>query len=348
MTDSTVVALMAELHGSQYQVAVHAAHGEPGLKALTRLFEAARELLKHVPCEMLTTGVDVVVTVDGDNTPLEDGGAAIHDLSELSGKARSELTVQVGTSAYRVWPTKGALDAAGSAHLRYEYVHADREDLHVDGTPWEVNDGPWPCMLATPTFTTVEQALAAYVAANRKPEQCAHLAASWRDDKRLAHKPKPEALMRRSMIWALSCALSHAAQVRPEQNQSETKPVDIEITWWGIKRSAIIEIKWLGDSAPVGDAEFKTSYTQSRAVDGLNQLADYLDLRDATTSDVPVMGYLFVFDARRRGLAATQTSITAADGLHYALSDPPYPQEVLDRPDMGRPFRCFMEPIFTA
>lgn len=341
-----LVAAFAKLSVEQYQVAVYERYGTAGVEALVRLLSSTRELLKHLPFEMFTDGLRVFAPIDPTHTMDAEDGATFQRLDELGGRSVAKLTVAVaGATAHRVWDDDAVNPTCEGSYLVYTYVHGQVEEILVDGTAWPVNESPWACGMATPTFGTLEEALAHYVRQNRIPEQCAHLQSMWREGSRLGLKEKPEKLMRRSLLLALNYAVGGDATVRPELNQSETKPVDIEVSWWGIKRSAIIEIKWLGQSGPIGADEFTTTYSQSRAVSGLRQLAEYLDLRDATTSDVPVRGYLFVFDARRRGLTATQANITPTDGLYYAMKDPDYPSGILERPDMGTPYRCFIEPV---
>jgi len=342
-----LVAAFARLRTQRYEFAVYEEYGVLGVNALVRLLECAREFFKNVPFEMLTKGLEIVAPLNPEHVVSGEGGSTVYRLAELRGRALSALTVAVnGPTSYRVWDADHFDATYGGPHLVYSYVHGQTEEVVVNGTSWAVNDSPWSCGMATPTFSSLESALEHYVLQNRLPVQCAHLAQVWRDDARLAFVEKPERLMQRSLLLALVYALDDAS-VRPEQNQSETKPVDIEVTWWDLRRSAIIEVKWLGNSGPKGGSNFTTSYAESRALSGMKQLAEYLEMRDATTSDIPVMGYLFVFDGRRRNLRPEQTSIDAAEGLHYAFREPKYLAEHLERPDIGRPFRCFMEPVYS-
>ena len=333
------------IEAESYQAAAYEAYGDIGLEAVLRILSTARKVLRHVPYEMLTMGLKIVTPIDPALPLIVSGGATYHRLEMLEGMAFSALTVAVtGQNSHQVWDSYMVPVSSDGPMLTYRYVHFDREILEIDGNEWNVNSSPWPCAMGAPTFTRLEQALDRYTRLNRIPTQCAHLASTWRDEKRLAFAPKPEHLMRRSLLLALSYALE-GATVRPEQNQSETRPVDIEVTWWDSRRSAIIEIKWLGASGPEDRSRFTSTHPEARAIDGLQQLADYLDLRDATTSDTPVMGYLYVFDARRKGLTPSQNSVTQEDGLHFKFADPAYPEKLLARADMGAPYRCFLEPV---
>lgn len=343
--DEDIASIFRLIGAESYQVAAYNAHGDLGLQAVVRVLETARTVLSHVPYEMLTTGIEIFTSVDLSVPLASAGGAEYPRLDLLEGKALSAITVAItGAGSHRVWDSLGVPISSDSATVVYRYIHHDREVVEIDGLEWNVNDSPWPCAMGTPTFSKLEEALDRYTKLNRVPLQCAHLMSSWRDEERLAFAPKPEHLMRRSLLLALQYALE-GATVRPEQNQSETRPVDIEVTWWGSRRAAIIEIKWLGASGPADRSRFTSTHPEKRALEGLQQLADYLDLRDGTTSEIPVMGYLYVFDARRLGLTPSQTSVTREDGMHFQFSDPPYPADLLERADMGSPYRCFLEPV---
>lgn len=340
-------ALMNEISSRAYEVAVVRLYGRPGVDCLLKLMDAVKDLLRVHPPEMLTDGLYFAIPLDPAGVAWPEGGKRITNLSELSGQSFRNLTVAfTGATTFTVWESVKPEDLSIGPHIAYRYVHAVSEEVLLDGDAWPLDDVGLPCAVGAQTYSSLEEALANYVGQNRRPEMCPNLAQTWRDDRRLSFLPKPEALMRRSLALALRYTLS-GVQVRPEQNQDETKPVDIEVTWWSPPRSAIIEIKWLGASGSQGSDTFSTTYAASRAIDGLKQLADYLDRRDGTTPTVPVMGYLVVFDARRRGLKATDVSISREDGLHYQLRDPEYPVDLLERTDMGRPFRCFMEPVYS-
>lgn len=348
MTDDGVDSLVEVFRelSEHYEFGIHQSYGTAGVQALVQLIDCVKELFRVVPYEMLTDGLEAIVPVGLDDTRIElDDGIELRRFDELSVGAVSGLTVVIqGNASFRVFDGFGLQVDLAAPTLRYRFIHGRVEEISAGDESWPVNDTPWECGMAVPTFSSLEDALSRYVKQNRVPVQCAHLDSSWRDPARLAFDEKPEHRMRDSLLLALNYALQ-GVTVRPELNQSSTRPVDIEVSWWEEIRSAIIEIKWLGASGAPGADSFPTTYTNSRAVAGLRQLAEYLDLRDATTSDVQVMGYLFVFDGRRKGLTATQSSIDRESGLHYALKDPDYPAELLSRPDIGRPFRCFMEPV---
>jgi hypothetical protein len=337
---------MKQLTELSYVAAVERLRGQVGIAALFELLEKIKQIWHHVPFEMMTDGLIVRYRMEGDEALESSGGQVVYDPSELSGYTLSGITLELlSAGRIRMWPGVdkdfAPLEFPG---LVYVYVHVGQERLFLDGETWMVPDNAWPCSLGVPTFSCLESVLSRYVQLTRRPEYCAHIAQSWRDQKRLAFLPKPERHLRRSLYMALRYSLEGAV-VRQEQRQDETKPVDVELTWWSPGRSAIIEVKWMGHSGHRDETEWSTSYDHRRARDGLTQLCDYLDRRDGATPNVPVVGYIFVFDAMRDNLDATSESISEADGLRYQFEDVEYQANLLARPDVGRPFRCFLEPV---
>jgi hypothetical protein len=339
--------LMTRVVQQSFESEVQKRFGDSGVERLVNLLDTAKELFRYVPHEWMHDGATVITPLDPQHVlHLEGGGRTVVGLHNLSGRTMRGVTVVIrGRDTFEVVEHAdhrlyGVVDV-----LTYRYIHGVSEEILVDGTPWPVEDTGWPCAMAVPIFSSLEEALDTYVALHRRPEYCAHIEKAWRGANRLAFLPKPERHLRRSLFLALRTSV-RSAHVEQEQNQDETKPVDIEVTWWNPGRVAIIEVKWLGRSGPE-DEEFTTTYKERRAVDGLKQLADYLNRRDGSTPTVSVTGYLFVFDGRRQAVTYTDTSIDAERGLHFADLDPRYPAELLEMPDIGRPFRLFLEPIVS-
>ncbi|QDO89551.1 hypothetical protein FNH13_15430 [Ornithinimicrobium ciconiae] len=337
--------LVTRVVQNSFEAAAQERFGDAGVERLVELIDDAKALFRHVPHEWMTDGLTLTLPISfNSGVRIAGGGRTITGFEALAGRPVSGLTiVKTDPHSFEVVNHVGHGLTAGESAITYAYIHEVSEEITIDGETWSVGDTGWPCAMAVPIFTSLEEALDRYVSLNRRPDYCAHIAQAWRDQNRLAFLPKPEKHMRRSLFQALRHSLS-GAHVEQEQNQDESKPVDIEVTWWNPGRVAIIEVKWLGKSGPLGE-RWSTPYKEKRAIDGLNQLADYLDRRDGTNPEIPVTGYLFIFDARRKDLRPLEMHVSRERGIHFEDLDPRYPQEVLDRPDMGRPFRVFLEPI---
>ncbi len=186
---------------------------------------------------------------------------------------------------------------------------------------------------APPCFTDLTDALNHYKQNVARVSRCPFLMALWIDgNHRTILKAKPEADMRRSLENYLNNKLE-GTDVKPEQNTSETNPVDIKVTWLNSNREALIEIKWLGKS------ETTDYYYECRARDGALQLAEYLENNRQRSPNKQSKGYLVVFDARRKDVIPP-----SRDSLfHYKEKEITYSQES-SRNDFYA-FRFFMEPI---
>ena len=160
--------------------------------------------------------------------------------------------------------------------------------------------------------------------------------------------PKPEKGMRRSLESYLEATLrlTKGVELRPEQNVDETKPVDIKVTFTHANRRALIEIKWMGDSAPrPGETGAHHKFRTKAATDGAKQLANYLDLDKPRSTEQIVTGYLVVFDARRGGVKPDTTEIDSKRGMQYEQQEITFDPKILARPDFAPPRRMFMEPV---
>lgn len=201
-------------------------------------------------------------------------------------------------------------------------------------------------IFARPTFSSLSDALEDYKARTVRETSCFILDSAWSDNKRLFLRAKPESTMRRSLHQYLRTVFRNA-EVRPEQVVDESHPVDIKVTWSDTNQRALIEIKWLGHSRD-DTGNITTVYTASRARDGAKQLADYLDADRTAGPGLRSRGYLVVFDARRRGLDDTTTTVSAENGLYFRDTEIEYdPKYHLLRNDFAPPVRMFAEPILN-
>ena len=177
---------------------------------------------------------------------------------------------------------------------------------------------------------------------------CPILESIWvggRNGHRLVFRNKPEAKMRRSLEWFLNARMRNVS-VRPEHNTDDSKPVDIVVDWFGSRLRAMIEIKWLGKSLTKNsDGTQFTSYRDSRAQAGADQLADYIDREQSTDASAALKGYLVVFDGRRRNVTHASKPITAFDALHFRNIDIVLSRDYArERADMAPLIRYFLEP----
>lgn len=188
------------------------------------------------------------------------------------------------------------------------------------------------------TFKSLNEALEFYETNVAKTTSCHILKGIWNEPQKIKIiAGSSESIMRDSLCQFLRHRLLGLKEVMPEQNVNEKNPVDIKVFWNYSKHIAFIEIKWLGKSIS------NTTYSQSRALEGAKQLADYMDdYNGQNPNNVPI-GYLVVFDARRRKIDSPVADLTNEDVNFYLDKDIEYdPKYDEVREDFETPRRFFL------
>jgi hypothetical protein len=343
---------MRELAENLYATAVDSTFGEEGPRALRRLMDSLAQLYRICDPAERVSPIGVFVRADVNRPRITAASPPRHELArinsvlhELDGACLVEIT---SSGAIRIYDVLAYdLKALSAEAIVYRYEN-QVEHFFIGGKSYRlVNPAEnFASIFVRPTFSTLEAALERYRTRVAPDSSCFVLDGAWFDTKRLFLKAKPEALIRRSIHQHLRTSFSDA-EIRPEQNVDETHPVDIKVTWIDANRRALIEVKWLGQSK-YDDGSFATGYSEGRAREGAEQLADYLNKNQTAAPGLSTKGYLVVFDARRRGLKLTSTSVDQDDGLYYRDKDIRYdPEFEKARKDFAPPVRLFSNPILN-
>lgn len=339
--------VMKQVIQDLYASMVAQQHGNEGATTFRKLLESLHQIYRHVEPETIADRFVVFKTLDASARPLPITDAIrAQRVDSLAQDIVGPAVIQVlDNDEMLVWRRKNVQpkDLADQAvvyeyHDRSEYFFAKSERRQVPRP-----SGAHASAFAIPTFSDLRTALDYYRTKLARVSTCKILNQAWSDESRLFFAAKPERLMRDSLNQFLHSTLRNA-EVRPEQAVDESHPVDIKVTWIFNNRLALIEIKWLGDSKGT-DGNISTSYTPSRANDGAQQLAEYLDWNRERAPNHITRGYLVIFDARRRGLNKNSTKISRSDGMHYEVSEISFaPEFHRSRNDFDQPVRMFIEP----
>ena len=156
--------------------------------------------------------------------------------------------------------------------------------------------------------------------------------------------------MRGSLAQHLETTLRDHAEVREEQNVSETQPIDIKVKWSLSAQLSLIEIKWLGQSVSADGTDLATRYdAPARPRAGAKQLADYLEENKQRTPDLETEGYLVVYDARRANVKAVPAEISDDEAVAFRNAEIEYnPDYEAERSDFREPRRFWLEPKLLA
>jgi hypothetical protein len=199
-------------------------------------------------------------------------------------------------------------------------------------------------VFARATFSSLSDALVDYSTLAIRSSSCYIFGEAWDTPQRLFFSAGPEWRMRRSLQQFLSNRIRDV-DVLPEQNVSETKPIDVKVMWNLTRSEALIEIKWLGKSRSDGKV---IGHFDQRARDGAKQLAEYLDMYRTLNPHVSVKGYLVIIDGRRYGMKDDATSVSRENGMYYEKREIEFDPKFHElREDFQPPVRMFAEPIPT-
>ncbi len=196
-------------------------------------------------------------------------------------------------------------------------------------------------------FKDLRQALLSYRDSMARTSKCHLLRQAWADEDRLWFVTKPEYRLRRALHNYLYSYLRHdEIDLREEQNVDDSHPVDIKVLWRMENHTAIIEVKWIGNSIDLKAGKITASYTDARARQGAKQLAEYLENHRQGAAKEDTRGYLVVFDCRRGKLKASTKTLAKTEGFHYQAREITYsPEYHKKREDFDEPIRMFLEPV---
>lgn len=338
--------------------AAREAFGDAGGEALRTLLDSVRQVLRAHPPELITAPLTIVapVTISLPTSLTQFGPfSSFSDAQSLAAVIAAApgqpwLIAIAADRSFRLVTLSGAFDYMALAGDAVVYHREDEVEHIVSGTKDNVVlkvSTISASAFADPTFTNLDEALDHY--GQRISETaCEVLKPVWEggvDGPRLVLKNKPEHLMRDSLFHALSLVLRRADVTR-EHVLDSTKPVDIKVSWPQSTAEALIEVKWIGRSmAGPGSKNPYFDFPASRAQEGADQLANYLDIKKSSAAKNTVLGYLVVFDARRKSVKGPNDGLSKENATFYRSENIAFnPDHMAIRSDFKQPRRWFMEP----
>jgi hypothetical protein len=327
---------------------IQGAYGEVGREPFHNLLGAITNLYKFIDPQRFGDSLIIFERIEKGGEFLDISDSVVYDSPKsLLNGVESGLILQFLPAGIRVWKDNGVnIENLAKFGIVYKYSNCS-EWFYAKDRIVKIPklDNTFSSHFSIQTFLDLKEALDYYKSAMVRYSSCKILSAIWKEANRIFLKNKPEETMRDSLCQYLRCTLRGNCEVRPEQNVDETHPVDIKVTWLFSNRLALIEIKWLGDSVG-NNGQVTVKYRDSRAIEGAQQLAAYLDMNSRGATNQITKGYLVVIDARRRGLSKIKKGISKEDGFHYADKEIEYdPQYDRIRDDFEIPIRMFAEPI---
>jgi hypothetical protein len=279
-------------------------------------------------------------------------GTLLADFNGFAGKEIGMAVFELHRNGRAYELAADGFDPVAESHdaLIYEYS-AGGDIFWIKGTRYVVpaTDPLADSQFCGRTFYDLQSALSDYARVYALPCKCPVLQSAWHDGRRLYFRAKPEEILRDSLKHFLDVRLAAGYEVRAEQNMDDSHPTDIKVSKQLQPRLMIIEIKWLGDSMNESGTASNVSYRDARAIEGVHQLASYLDANRVEAPHLSSVGYYVILDGRRKGLSVGKVDYDVSDLLHYENQDIEFGDlSELKRPDFTSPLRMFIRPVTGA
>lgn len=334
--------ILKELILSDYTSCIQKEYGNDGIENLKVVLETIKNIFKFLHLPKFSS----VIIFKSDSYHLLDC-ENIQNFSHLGSFKCDTLVIQIkNLTEISVSSSEVNISEIVQTDFVYQYT-PKKEMFHIKSSP--------PCELpkfsgsesyfTISTFKSLNEALTHYKTTVVRYADCPTIKQALYPN-RIFFKPKPEYWLRDSMVFFLKARLrGEGLEVRPEQIVDTSHPVDVKVTWGFTNHIALIEIKWLGKSFNSSSRAITSIYTDSRAIDGAKQLAEYLDANISQVPNHNTMGYLVVFDLRRRSTTSDTTQISYEDGFWYENKEIKYePKYDRIRNDFAPPIRMFITP----
>ena len=324
--------------------------GDEGLNAVFNVLNILHELYKHVEPERIRGHV-IIFQVVQPHSAAPPSAVPTVDFAGLANQNIDHLFIEVASDGRPYARTLEATTIEQLAERAIVYHYYDTNEKFLAGPqrlPVLRIDPSARSQFSVPTFSNLRDALQNYAREHVRESSCKIFLQVWYDTNRLFLKAGPESWMRDSLELFLRNRIGADYEVWPEQNVNEKNPVDIRVQpRFQNNRLMLIEIKWLGDSS-ADDGHITVQHRDSRAREGVDQLAGYIDEQRRSAPSRVIQGFYVIIDARRRNLPADATAtltITRADGMYYENQEIDFnsaPQ--LTRDDFDEPYRMFARP----
>ncbi len=352
MSTADAPEVMRQVVRDLYTPAIVKQHRRPGGERLREVLTALRTIYRGLPPELFPEGLTVFASIDPLSRPDMDKEALGLNVEQLAGAGWQGATIQVlPTRELIAWEGEPA-DLEQLSDVAVVYIWRPGVEAFVVGNEHKLVPNPngYSSAFAAPGFFLLEEALTAYYEEMARRSACHILANVWHDEEQVLFVNKPERTMRQSLAQYLRNVLRDHAEVREEQNVTETRPIDVKVTWSNTELLSLIEIKWLGKSVNrAGTGMAKAYSAPGRTDEGARQLAEYLagNLVDAPMK--PCRGYLVVYDGRRRAVTTVPAGVVASeDAWHFADAEIVWPTEAIADEEVAPPRRFFLEPATPA
>jgi hypothetical protein len=324
--------------------------GQAGVDAIFDLMVAIKKFYHSIEPERIQGEIRIIRFVDQNRPPdFNYGNVPILDPASLANHSIQDLNLELRIDGkLYVVDTKTSIQEIAQFGIVYKYKAAIEEFFAKTISHQVMRLDPSSLsQFSVPTLSDLRDALRMYARENVLESTCPIFSKSWLDGTtRLFFKAgRPEDDMRDSLLQFLNNRIGSDHDVWPEQKVNTRNPVDIRVQpKFANNRLMLIEIKWLGKSSQPDD-HITARHGIPRALEGAEQLANYLDEQRASAPGRVIHGYYVIIDGRRKNLRGGETTISKSDGLFYESEEIAFsPEYHKVRQDFDPPYRMFARP----
>lgn len=313
----------------------------------TELIKTVQVIYRYLEPSHFDGKLIVYTMLDDTQILNEDVATKVFDKNLLIGKSSGIIVLQITSDdELLLWEDVDITDLFNNNNALFYCYENESEYFYANNRKIDIPNKFNCSSIFALHYHYLNEALNDYKINKILYSSCEILKTCWHDENRIFFNNKPEETMQKSLKEFLSSSLRGVDAVR-EYTLGARKPVDVRIYWKEANKAALIELKWLGKSKNC-DGEFSTEYTNSRAIDGIEQLKEYLDLDAQDTPTCITKGYLVVIDARRKRAGADTTEISSFNGLYYQNKELSIPddEKYFDMiNNFEKPIKMFARPI---
>jgi len=315
-----------------------------------KLIEEIKDIYRYVEPSHLKNDFIVCIALDNQIISKKNGQNIKYDKTKLLATTSSNIIIQTMEQNLLFWTNLNKNSILKIKNVLFYIFGKDNEYFLFNGNKTNILPNKKPHSIYSKYFLELENELNYYSINKILYSSCEIFKKTWADEKRIYFKNKPEEEMQKSLLEHLKFTLRNQVEfVAREYNLNAKKPVDICIRWGTANRSALIEVKWLGVSLNKTNSKKSTEYTNSRAVDGMKQLKEYLDLIKRDAPATIIKGYLVIIDGRRKGISQKIVSvISEEDGFYYESKEISIPSDYNYSKTIHNfepPIRMFARPV---
>lgn len=335
-------------------------HNHQSMKAMSTLAKSLRELYRYFEPSFFN-GKFYIFKHFADNFIFDEAnGSVIYDKNMLLNKTEGNIFIQVfENKRFITWEDVNTDNLLGREDVLIYFFEGNREYFFARQEKIEIPYDP-PGSMFAPQFYELTKALNDYKIQRVLHSSCPFFSDAWFDKNRIFFKAGgsgsniPEKHLQVSLFHYLDTTMNlrGITPVLREFNLvgDTPKPVDIAVHWGEANRTALIEVKWLGQSKNP-DNKITTEHSNGKASKGLKQLKEnYFDPARANMPRAILKAYLVVIDARREGTSDDTTELTVKEGMYYQNveliidEDKRFYESI---PEFEIPVRMFAAPICT-